>query len=198
MTSEQNAVRAELMVACRHDVPEIIELVTKRMPEMTLMRDPEGWRIHYRFGGGLHPRDNYFMIVRLGEDGPLVGLAWVDAALAYDHDIEEPWWCINAVAVAEEFAGQGLGRQLVGLIRAQAENVGITSIYGVCYPGSAGFWKSLGASVGDLDGGMRSTEPVRMFDGSMNTLNIDGELGNHTFVFTLGDGDDGMPRLIVT
>lgn len=185
------------MVGCRHDVPDIIELLGTRMPQMTYLRDPEGWRTHYQFGAGLHPRDNYLSIVRIGGDGPLVGLAWVDAALAHDHAIAEPWWCFNELALAEEFAGQGLGRVMVETVKAQAANVGVSSLRGVCYPKSVGFWQSLGFAVGGLDGGMRASGPITMLDGSMNTLNIDGEPGNHTFALGVGSPDDGNPRLVV-
>jgi GNAT superfamily N-acetyltransferase len=127
------------------------------MPDMTALHSDGGWRTCYRFGPGFHPEDNYLLIVRLDGDGPLLGFAWVDAAARTDARVAEPWWCINAVAVDGRIAGQGLGRQLVAMIKDQAAAIGISSLYGLCYPSSAGFWRKQGSASATLDRGSTRT-----------------------------------------
>lgn len=196
MSTDDEGVRAEIMVACRHDAAELAELTRRRMPEMTALHADESWRTYYRFGPGFHPQDNYLLIARLGGDGPLLGLVWADAAARTDAGVLEPWWCINALAVDERVAGQGLGRQLVKMVKDQAAAIGISSLYGLCYPTSADFWRKQGFSVGELGQGMRSDVPVRLSSGARKTFHTDGEAGNHCFTLPLGDGTaDGNARL---
>lgn len=186
------------MLACRHDVPDIVRLARDQLPGMTYIHETEGWRNYYRFGAGLHPRDNYFVIVRINQDGPLLGLAWVDAAAAHDYGIAEPWWCINAVAVVKEVAGKGLGTALVKMIKAQAESAGVVSLYGICYPSSAGFWHKQGFALTELGGGATADGPVRMLDGSHKVFSMSGEPGNHTMALSFGGtGDRDASRLVI-
>jgi GNAT superfamily N-acetyltransferase len=173
------------MVACRHDVPNLAALARLQLPEMPALHDEEGWRTHYRFGPGFHARDNYLVVARFAGTDGVLGFVWADAAPFQDYQIAEPWWCINAVAVAPEVAGKGFGRVLVSAMAEQAEAAGVASLYGTTYPQSAGFWRRQGFDVAEEGEGLQADRPIRLLDGSRHPFTMSGEAGNHLFVRSL-------------
>ena len=102
------------------------------------------------------------------------------------------------MAVSKDVAGGSLGRQLVDIIKRQAARAGIVSLYGVCYPSVAGFWRKQGFAVSEAaHAGANVDQPVRMIDGSVKTLDMTGESGNHMFVRSFGAAGDGAARLSI-
>lgn len=139
MATDEGATRVEFMVACRHDGPDLAALARLQLPEMPALHEEEGWRTYYRFGPGFHARDNYLVVARMGNK--LLGFVWADAAAFHDSQVAEPWWCVNAAAVAPEVAGKGLGRAMVSALIEQARAAGVASLYGTSYAQSAEFWR---------------------------------------------------------
>ncbi|WP_143025341.1 GNAT family N-acetyltransferase [Micromonospora sp. WMMB235] len=146
------------------DIPSLAEMARRELPEMTLIHEPESWRTHWRFGVGETARDNLLIVARETEESPIMGFCWVDAAMYHDHGIEEPWWCLNALAVVPEYRRSGIGRSLVNVVKRQAEKVDISSIYGVCYPSTVDFWSSQGFSVTARGGSLEADRLVRLKD----------------------------------
>ncbi|MBD7982785.1 GNAT family N-acetyltransferase [Oerskovia merdavium] len=174
-----------LSPACRHDVPEIAALARDRLPEMTHLHDPAWHLTSQRFGQGNYPRDQLFLVLRaVLDDGreELVGFVWVDPAMATDHGVEEPWWCINALAVAEPYAHQGLGASLVASVEKRARDVGVVSLYGQSYETSADFWRKCGYSLTGLGGVIASQGPVPVPGREPNVVALNAEPHLHYFV----------------
>lgn len=174
--------------ACRHDVSDLVALAREALPSFPALHDPEGWRTSYRFGSGLHPRDNYLIAVRDGgEDGPLVGFIWVDAAMAIDYGVIEPWWCINAVAVAPAYRRAGHGRALVLTAVERARAIGVALIYGLSVRASVPFWEDLGFTVAADREPLVSDRPARRATGELARLDLDPETDHRWFVAYLQD-----------
>lgn len=182
----------EFMPACRHDFPDIVGLARDQMPEMTALHDERGWQDHGRLGMGRHPRETFVLVARQGDS--LLGFCWVDAAAVTDYGVAEPWWCINAVAVRGDLQGKGLGSQFAKIIKQQAEQIGITMLYGTCYPSSAAFWRHSGFVVGELEQDAQSDRPVKLLDGQEKGIAWQCEPGNHIFMLNVGD-DSSAARL---
>ncbi|MET7875517.1 GNAT family N-acetyltransferase [Micromonospora profundi] len=144
------------------DIPSLAEIAQSELPGMTFIHDPESWRTYWRFGVGETPRDNLLIVARETEDSPVIGFCWVDAAMYHDHRIEEPWWCLNALAVMPEYRRAGIGRSLASVVKMQARKAGISSIYGVCYPSSVDFWSSQGFSVTARGGSLEADRLIRV------------------------------------
>lgn len=173
-------------VGCKHDVPELIDLARKQLPSMTYLHDLDSWRSTYRFGAGLHPRDNYFLVLRaVQQDGqePLVGFIWADPSLHVDYGIDQPWWCINAVAIATPFQAGGLGHQLVEAVHEQASTVGVVSIFGLSHPSGFGFWEAQdGFSLTPPGKPLVSSEPVEIPHSAPRHISLDPE-PDHRFFY---------------
>ncbi|MGC4784123.1 GNAT family N-acetyltransferase [Micromonospora zamorensis] len=131
---------------------------------MTLIHEPESWQTYWRFGVGQTVRDNLLIVARKTEESPIIGFCWVDAAMYHDHGVEEPWWCLNALAVVPDYRRSGIGRSLVNVVKRQADKVGIASIYGVCYPSTVDFWSAQGFSVTARGGSLEADRLVRLKD----------------------------------
>lgn len=184
--------RIAIDVGCRHDVPELVELARVQLPSMSYLHDPETWSDYYRFGAGSHPRDNYFLVARAAnsdDTGQLLGFIWVDPSMSIDHGIDQPWWCINAVAVPADVQRRGLGRHLVSMVRARADQVGVVSIYGVSHPSGFGFWKAQdGFVLAADDAALVSSEPVLVGDSELpQTITLAPEPGHRFFYATCQD-----------
>lgn len=186
-------------VACRHDVPELIALSVSLLPHMTYLHDPDGWRTFYRFGAGQHDRDNLLIVARNEPDAPILGFCWADAAMYHDHGIEEPWWCINAVAVTSEVGRRGIGRALVTLIKQQAAEAGVVTLYGICYPESVAFWTRQGFGVSSRGGALIADRPVRHVRRRQVTIApLRDAQGDHMFVASLPSAvGDEAARLFI-
>lgn len=173
-------------VGCKHDVPDLVTLACAQLPSMTYLHDPESWANFYRFGAGQHPQDNYFIVLRAMQAGgqePLVGFVWVDPSLHVDYGIDQPWWCINAIAVAEPYQGMGLGRRLVAMIRQQAGEVGVVSIYGLSHPSGFGFWEAQGGfSLTPPGAPLVSSKPVPTPNSGPQTVSLQPE-PDHRFFY---------------
>lgn len=154
---------------------------------MEYLHESSGWVERARFGPGRHPRDKFTLVARDVDASALLGFFWVDDAMASDNDISDPWWCINALAVRPEIQRRGLGRQLAQIIIEQARLVGVTALYGLCYPTAVEFWDACGFTVGEHEQAMKSTEPVTKFDGTRGQLNMDCEPGHHFFFMNLDE-----------
>lgn len=185
-------------VACRHDVPGIAALAEVEMPSMTFLHRG-GWEEAYRFGAGNHARDSYFVVVRQGEDGPVVAFCWADAALFDDHGIEEPWWCVNAVAVTSAYRRKRLGAALVSGIKRRAAEAGISTLYGVCYPDSVAFWRSQGFDVTARGGALVADRKVRRVGSEpVELAPLTDEAGDHMIVSSrAADEVPGVARLVL-
>lgn len=172
-------------IGCRHDVPDLLKLARTQLPTMSYLHERDMWDQTYRFGSGRHPLDSYFLVARATQNnddsGPLVGFIWVDPAMHTDHGITEPWWCINAVAVEAAIQGIGLGRQLVSMVQERADDVGISSIYGLSHSSGFGFWESQnGFVLAPPEVGLVSSSPVTV-DGSDRVVRLDPEPGHRFF-----------------
>lgn len=150
-----------LDVACRHDIPDLVALSRDALPTYGPLHDEDYWRSSHRFGGGVHHLDNYTQVVRTN-DGALVGFVWVDAASWQDHGFEEPWWCVNAVAVAEQYRGLGVGRQLISHVVDRAKAVGVACIYGLSVPSAIPFWEACGVTIAAPGESLVSDKPARI------------------------------------
>lgn len=200
MTNEAAAPTLRVSIGCRHDVPAIAELARNRLPAMTYLHDASTWEQAYRFGPGFHARDRYLPVIHaMHPDGreELLAFAWVDAALADDSGLEEPWWCINAVAVTEPYARDGLGSQLVAMIEHQARAAGIVSLYGQAYASAADFWRSCGFSVAELGGILASEKEVPVPDRGLQRVVLNAEPDQHFFVKQVA-GTTGVRLRIAT
>ncbi|MFE5309524.1 GNAT family N-acetyltransferase [Isoptericola sp. NPDC056605] len=184
----------QVRIGCQRDVPAIEELARRRLPTMSHLHDRSSWDRTDRFGPGSHPRDRYSPVVHDARtDGTenLVAFAWVDAALADDYGVEEPWWCINAIAVAEPYAGHGIGGGLVEMIEGQAREAGVVSLYGQAYQSAAQFWRSNGFSVGALGGLLTSESKVSVAGRGRQQVVLNAEANQHFFVKQI-DGSPGV------
>lgn len=99
------------------------------------------------------------------------------------------------MAVDEGVAGRGLGRNLAQLIVQHGSSIGVTSLYGLCYPSVTEFWAKQGFTVGKLEQDLESTGPIELLAGGQAPGGtFDCEPGNHFFVMSLGDLADGRSR----
>ncbi len=181
-------------VGRRRDVPAIVELARRRLPTMSHLHDESSWDRTDRFGLGDHPQDRYFPVVydaRADGSEDLVAFAWVDAALADDYGVDEPWWCINAIAVGEPYVGQGIGSRLVEMIEVQAREAGVVSVYGQAYQSAATFWRSCGFSVGPVGGLLASERKVSVAGRGQQQVVLNAEADQHFFVKQI-DGPTGV------
>lgn len=170
-------------IACRHDVPDLVALAREALPSFPALHGEDGWRTSYRFGGGLHPRDNYLLVVRDGgENGSLVGFIWVDAAMAVDYTVIEPWWCINAVAIAPAYRRAGHGRALVHTAVERAREIGVVLIYGLSVRGAVPFWEDLGFTVAADQEPLISDRPARLASGRLAPLDLEPQTEHRWFV----------------
>lgn len=171
-----------------------------RLPSMTYLHDTQEWKDFYRFGAGQHYQDNFLPVARQSlpnEADRIIGLFWVDQSMRIDYGINEPWWCINAIAVDPEFERCGLGTGFVNMIREQACHVGVTSIYGLSHPSGYAFWEAQpdftllepGAPLG-------ASQPVQLRGGQLRQARFDSEPGHRFFYNTVtetGPGGRLMP-----
>lgn len=133
-----------LVPACRDDVAELAALARLELPSMTSLHDEAGWQTFNRFDPGQQVRGNCTFLLRDGgEDGPLIGFIWADDAMYVDRDIVEPWWCINALAIAPQFRGIGRGGALVSAVASAGQLAGVVLLYGQTLPEAVPFWKAL-------------------------------------------------------
>lgn len=184
-------------IGCRHDAPEIAALARDALPSFPALHDEDGWRSFYRFGNGAHPRDNYLLVLRDGgEAGSLAAFVWVDAALAIDHEIQEPWWCINAVAVAPAYRRRGLGRALIDTVAARGREVGVTLLYGLSVASAVPFWQSLGLTVAAEDEALVANRPAHRVTGEEVRMHLDPEQDHRWFVGYLAPPAETLPVLI--
>jgi GNAT superfamily N-acetyltransferase len=124
------------------DIPELAALARAELPEMTALHEEESWRTHDRFGDGTRVRGNCTLVLRQsGQNGALVGFVWADMAMRTDFAIEEPWWCINALAVVPAYRGLGLGAALVSSVETAARLAGVVLVYGQSVPEAVDFWR---------------------------------------------------------
>lgn len=193
MTSESDVPRSRINLSvvpgCRHDGPELAKLARMQLPSMTFLHEPELWDNTYRFGAGIHARDNYLLTARAElPDGSssLAAFFWVDQAIRADYGIDQPWWCINAIAVASRFQRGGLGSGLVKQIREKANDVGVTSIYGLSHPTGFSFWESQeGFTLAPLGTALVPSEPV-ITPAGLRTTHLEPEPG-HRFFYAATD-----------
>lgn len=161
------------------DTGEMAQLARDVLPFMGALHDDESWRRFRRFGQGKHASDQYTLVVRNGgPGGHLVGFVWVDPAMLIDHNITEPWWCINALAIAPDARGQGRAAALLARVEAAARAAGIVLLYGQSVPEARPFWQKMKFSLGNPD------EAVRTRGAAMLTS---GERVNGTFSPSSGD-----------
>jgi len=191
-----------LAIGCHHDGPGLADLSRARLPSMPHLHDEELWSTTYRFGPGFHPRDRYFPVLReQGErsdvrDERVVAFAWVDAALDEQAGVAEPWWCLNAIAVADGRSGAGLGSYLVRKVVEQARAAGVSTLYGQTPPEAAGFWDRLGFRVGGVDEMLASDRLVTLADGRTLRPVVTPEPGHRFFVLNGLQGPTDAPRLL--
>lgn len=185
MAEEANGPEFRVRIGCHHDTHALIELARDRLPTMTSLHDPASWDRSYRFGPGYHSRDRYLPVVHaVRDDGSeaLVAFAWVDAALADDLGVEQPWWCINALAVRKEYARRGIGSGVVSAIVDHALGAGVVSVYGQAYASAAEFWRSCGFWLTALGGLLASQVPVPVPGGAIQQVVLNAEEDQHFFV----------------
>lgn len=179
-----------LQAGCQHDVPEIVQLAETVLPRMTYLTDPSAWKMAYRFGVGRHIRDQCFFVAREARASRLLGFVWADAAMYDDHGFEDPWWCIDAVAVDPAAQRHGVGAHLVEMVVKQAKAAGIVSLYGICYPDATPFWRSLGFQVSAAGGSLASDRPARRQALPPRRAVINDAEGDHVIVLNLPDVAD--------
>ncbi|MFJ2587350.1 GNAT family N-acetyltransferase [Streptomyces sp. NPDC087538] len=68
---------------------------------------------------------------------------------------------LDLMFVADDAQGRGIGRLLVGHLRAEAERVGLTGVRVVSHPPAEGFYRSVGAR---RTGTLAATPPAVMWD----------------------------------
>ena len=118
------------------------------LPYMPALHDDIGWRTHNRFGDGRAVRGSCTLIARdSSQANQMIGFAWFDDALYVDSDVDEPWWCVNAIAVDPLQRGRGAGRALVAEIEFLARRAGVAMLYGQSVPDAVTFWHSQNYSV---------------------------------------------------
>jgi GNAT superfamily N-acetyltransferase len=197
MTTHSEDSRVAFHLACRHDVPDIVVLAREQLPDMTYLHDETSWRTYHRFGDGSHARDNYLIVTRAEGSDQLLGFLWADAAPYQDYGVIEPWWCLNALAVAEHAQGKGLGRLMVSSAWSRAEASGVVSVYGTSYPQSAEFWARCGFAVASEKERLGADRLVRFANGSRKHLEMTAERGNRWFVRSRASGDEAAARMKV-
>lgn len=165
------------------DVPEIAALARAELPSMTSLHSEAGWTNFNRFGRGQQVRGNCTLILRDGgPDGPLIGVIWADDAMYTDHGIAEPWWCINALAIAPQFRGKGRGSALVSEVSAVGAIAGVALLYGQSVPNAVSFWKELGCVLADDGESIGTHKPARRVTGEKVMLMFEPGPGDRFFV----------------
>jgi len=161
-------------------IPEMAALARDELPSFSYLHDEERWP--NKFGRGERLEDNLLIAACDGMDGPLIGFVWADQAMRVDHGIQEPWWCLNAIAVRPEYRGRGIGKLLVGDIVEAVRAVGVELIYGLAISGSEGFWQHNGFHVADEGERVVSTTPVQRDGANSARLTLPPEKGHRWFL----------------
>lgn len=150
-------------LATPQDAIELAAFARVEMPSMTFLHDADRWS--HRFGDGRTIRDSWTLVLRdRSASGELIGFAWVDDAMFVDAKILEPWWCINAVAVASKHRRRRLGGRLVAEILNAASAAGVVLVYGQSLPAAVEFWQNSGFLVG------AEGEPLRAHNAAQRSI----------------------------
>jgi predicted N-acetyltransferase YhbS len=88
--------------------------------------------------------------------GETAGFLWADARGSDATPQPLPWWCINMVAVGEAFEGSKVGYHLVQAAYRKMVQADVVSVYGMCSPALADWYRSAGFSVTDPGGKLES------------------------------------------
>ncbi len=172
-----------LAAACGDDVPELAALARAELPTMTALHGEAGWQTYNRFGNGQRARGNCTFVLRNGgPDGQLIGFVWADDAMYVDYDIVEPWWCVNAVAIAPPFRGMGRGTALIAEVASVGSQAGVVLLYGQSVPTAVAFWEGLGFLLADVGEPLRTSSPARRRAADPAMLTAQPGLGDRFFV----------------
>jgi GNAT superfamily N-acetyltransferase len=185
----RNHVNADsLLPANQDDVPELAALARDRLPSMLALHSEAGWHRFNRFGNGQRARGNCTLVLRDGDErGPLIGFVWTDDAMRVDYGIVEPWWCINALAIAPQYSSTGRGTALVNAVTEAARSAGVVQLYGQTVPTAVDFWMKAGFTVADDAEELRSDYPALSASGDRLRINAASGPGDRWFVKTLLD-----------
>ncbi len=168
-------------LARSQDAIELAALARDEMPSMTFLHDAAEWG--HRFGEGRTVRDSWTLALRdRSASGELIGFAWVDDAMFVDANILEPWWCINAVAVASKYRRRGLGTRLVAHILDAATVAGVVLVYGQSLPTAVAFWQNSGFLVGAEGEPLRTHSAARRSTGDPVMLRLPPDGSDRWFV----------------
>ncbi|NQX37134.1 GNAT family N-acetyltransferase [Herbiconiux sp. VKM Ac-2851] len=183
MSDSDSVTNDFLSIANPADVPELAAIARAELPSMTALHDEQGWQTYNRFGAGSQLWGNCTLILRHGgEDGPASGFIWADSAMHTDSGIEEPWWCINAVAIAPHCRGAGRGTALVSRVTSAARTAGVQLLYGQSVPAAVPFWKKLGFILAGEAEPIRTHSPARRTVGGPVMLTAEPGAGDRWFV----------------
>jgi GNAT superfamily N-acetyltransferase len=101
----------------------------------------------------------------IAPDGRLVGFA---SGVHYLHPDQAPQLFINEVGVADAWAGQGLGRQLVETLLAQARTLGCTMAWVATQPEN-----HAALALYARANGRRDPTPFVLFEFPLDTVEVD-------------------------
>lgn len=175
------------------DVPDLVALSRETLPTMSGLHTEEKWRSHNRFGVADTLRGSSTFVLRDGgPEGPVVAFVWVDAALFIDYRVEEPWWCVNALAVAPAYRRAGRARRLVSIVEEAAARVSVSALYGQSVPDAVPFWQGLGWEVGTPGETLRSSRPVAIAGGDSASLRLSPGDGDRWILRDLLGGVSGL------
>ncbi len=151
-----------LTLATDADIAELAALARAELPTMTALHDEAGWINYQRFGTGHQPRESWTVMLRASRPAKdLVGFAWVDDAIFVEAGVSEPWWCINALAVARSHRGQGFGTQLVEAVAAAGRSAEIALLFGQTVPDAVPFWQRSGFTLAEPLEPLVTSAPAR-------------------------------------
>jgi len=165
------------------DVHEIADLARYELPSMISLHGEAGWTNFNRFGRGQQVRGNCTLVLRDGgPGGPLIGFIWADDAMYTDHGIAEPWWCINALAIAPQFRGKGRGTALVSEVASAGALAGVVLLYGQSVPSAVPFWEGLGYLLADDGESVGTHSPARRVTGDKVLATFEPGPGDRFFM----------------
>ena len=192
-----HADRGYIAPATQDDVPELAALARDQLPSMTGLHTKKSWRDFNRFGSGQQVRGNCTMLLRDGdENGPLIGFIWADDAMRIDYDIVEPWWCVNALAIAPQYTREGRGAALVAEVVAAAKLAGVVQLYGQTVPAAVPFWKHLGFTIAGHGEALRTYNQARHATGAPIGINAEPGPDDRWFVRYLTDAPGSVNSLL--
>lgn len=137
------------------DFVDIDRLVVERLPYLT--RPPMS--VWPQRCTNVRRAEGNLLLVASTLAGQTVGFLWADARGADGYPRPLPWWCINMVAVDEAFQGNQIGNNLLQTAYRRMKRAGVVSIYGMCRPELADWYRLRGfdttAPGGQLESSVR-------------------------------------------